>query len=64
MPDIQSMIDMGMGACYSHRNNVGVDDPGSKLAQAKQIQTVDFSHSDKWAILTLHSLDKEAQMYY
>ena len=38
---------MGMGACYSHRNNVGVDDPGSKLAQAKQIQTVDFSHSDK-----------------
>ena len=62
MPDIQSMIDMGMGACYSHGNGLEVDVPGPKLAQAKQILTVDFSHSDKWAILTLHSLDKEPQM--
>ena len=47
MPDIQSMIDMGMGACYSHGNGLEVDVPGPKLAQAKQILTVDFSHSDK-----------------
>ena len=60
MPDIQSMIDMGMGACYSHGNGLEVDVPGPKLAQAKQIQTVDISHSDKWAILTLHSLDKDS----
>ena len=59
MPDIQSMIDMGMGACYSHRNGLGVDVPGPKLAQAQQILTVDFSHSDKWTILTLYFLDKE-----
>ena len=47
MPDIQSMIDMGMGACYSYGNGLEVDVPGPKLAQAKQILTVDFSHSDK-----------------
>ena len=43
MPDIQSMIDMGMGACYSYGNGLEVDVPGPKLAQAKQILTVDFS---------------------
>ena len=36
--------------------------PWPKASSSEKILTVDFSHSDKWAIFTLKSLDKEPQM--